>query len=314
MVRAVFFGSSDSVFSNRHFQALVGGDCAVAAAVDVPPARRITTNSSRQEGGTFVDIARKNRIPCFEPPSPDAAQFVQEMRALAPDFFIAVGYMLLLKSAVLSVPRVIAANFHASLLPAYRGKHPVFRALRNGEPWCGLTIHEMSPALDAGDIIFQVRVPTRETDSVSTLYERIMGESVPLVPKLIAAVAGGTVPRTPQSVEGASCFGATSEKDFRISWSMEAAAIARWITATPGQCFVETGGQRLFLLDARATESSPEAREGTILRLRPECCRITASHGAIEIRRIRSANGRDMSAHDALEGLRLSEGSVLGVA
>jgi methionyl-tRNA formyltransferase len=135
--------------------------CEVVGVVDVPPARRASTNSARQEGGDFVTVAREKGIPCFEPASPNAAPFVGEMQALVPDLFMAVGYVLLLKSPVLAVPRVLAANFHASLLPAYRGKHPVFWALRNAEPWCGLTIHEMSPGLDMGDILFQIRVPTK---------------------------------------------------------------------------------------------------------------------------------------------------------
>jgi methionyl-tRNA formyltransferase len=207
---------------------------------------------------------------------------------------------------------VIAANFHASVLPAYRGKHPVFWALRGGEPWCGLTVHEMSPGLDTGDIIFQVRVPTREPDSVSSLYERVMTASVPLVSRLIAAVARGTVPHTPQPAEGASYFGATSEGDFRISWSMKTAQIARWVSATPGQCFADIGGQRLFLLDANASESTPGVHAGTLLALRPELCRIACSDGWVEIRRLRSAEGKEMSAHDAICGLGLAEGAVLG--
>jgi methionyl-tRNA formyltransferase len=288
------------------------GECSVAAVVDVPPARRASTNSSRQAGGSFVEMARMKGIPCFEPASPNAAEFVQEIRALEPDFFMAVGYMLLLKFEALAVPRVIAANFHASLLPAYRGKHPVFWALRGGEPWCGLTIHEMSPGLDTGDIMFQVRVPTRQADSVSSLYERIMTASVPLVSKLIAAVASGTVPRAPQPAEGATYFGATSEGDFRISWSMKTAQIARWVRATPGQCFADIGGQRLFLLDAKASEGTLGVRAGTLLALRRELCRIAGSDGSIEIRRLRSAEGKEMSAHDAFHGLGLGEGAVLG--
>jgi methionyl-tRNA formyltransferase len=312
MVRAVFFGSSDGVFSNRFFRALIQGDCSVAAVVDVPPARRATTNSSPQSGESFIAIARGRGIPCLEPVSPNAAGFVEEIRGFKPDFFMAVGYMLLLKSAVLAVPRVIAANFHASLLPAYRGKHPVFWALRNGEPWCGLTIHEMATGLDTGDIIFQVRVPTKETDSVSSLYDRIMAASVPLVAKLIAAVADGTVPRSPQPAAGASYYGATKEDDFRISWSMQAARIARWTAATPGRCFTDVGGRRVFLLDAVRREPVPGVRTGTILALRPDLCRIAASEGSIGVRRVRSGDGEEMSARDALRGMGLDEGSVLG--
>ena len=302
MVRAVFFGSSDSVFSNLHFTALLGGECTVAAVVDVPPARRVSTNASRTAGRSFVDIARENGIPAFEPASPNTPGFIADMRALNADLFVAVGYMLLLKSGVLSVPKVIAANFHASLLPAYRGKHPVFWALRSGEPWCGLTVHEMSPGLDTGDIIFQVRVPTAETDSVSSLYERIMTASVPLVPKLIGAVAGGAVPRSPQPADGASYHGATSESDFRISWSMPAAQIVRWVAATPGQCFVEIGGRRFFLLDAVAGPGSSGAPAGTVMDAGTELCRVAAAGGTVGIRRLRSAEGSEMAAVEAFGG------------
>jgi methionyl-tRNA formyltransferase len=310
--RAVFFGSSDSVFSHRHFQALVQTGCRVVGVVDVPPARRGSTNPARLESEGFPAAAARTSVPVFEPENPNAPSFIEEMRRLAPDFFIAVGYMLLLKPALLSVPRVIAANFHASLLPAYRGKHPVFWALRHGEAWCGLTVHEMGPGLDTGDIIFQVRVPTRETDSVSALYERIMAESLPLLPRLAACVEAGKVPRTPQPSEGSSYFGATVEDDFRLDWFMDAAMLARWITATPGQCFADSGDDRLYFLDARLTEAAGSRERGTIVRVSPESCEIAAAGGSLRFCRVRTADGREMSARDAFLKLHLEEGSQWG--
>jgi methionyl-tRNA formyltransferase len=277
-------------------------DCEVVGVVDVPPARRATTNSARLDGGSFVEVAREKRIHCFEPGSPNAAPFVEEMRALAPDLFMAVGYMLLLKTGVLGVPRVIAANFHASLLPAYRGKHPVFWALRNAEPWCGLTVHEMSPGLDTGDILFQVRVPTKEEDTVSTLYDRIMEASVPLVPALVNAVRGGYVPRTPQPEAGASYHGATTESDFLISWAMDAARIARWVTATPGQCFVDLGENRFHLLDARRLAGTPGAEPGTLLERGHDVCIVAAAQGSVELRRVRRADGTVITASSMFPG------------
>jgi methionyl-tRNA formyltransferase len=321
-VRAVFFGSSDSVFSNRHFRALQGSDCEIAAVVDVPPERRASTNPSKQRADTFVQAAGRGGIPSFEPGKPNSSPFIAQMLGLEPDLFVAVGYMLLLGPRLLSVPRVAAANFHASLLPAYRGKHPVFWALRNGEQWCGLTVHEMSKGLDTGAIIYQVRVPVNPSDSVSSLYERIMDQSVLLVPRLVAAARQGTLPRTPQPEEGASCFGATTDEDFRITWSMEAAQIARWVRATPGQCYVEIRGTRLFLLDAAVTEAAPGACPGTVLELAAGRCRISAGHcaesagyrGAVEICRVRTADGRETSAAEALAELGAADGSALGAA
>jgi methionyl-tRNA formyltransferase len=314
VVRAVFWGSSDSVFSHQHFHALRDADCRVVGVVDVPPARRSSTNAARPHNESFVAVAQRQGIPVFEPSSPNTPAFIEQMQRLSPDLFCAAGYMLLLKAPVLAVPRVIAANFHASLLPVYRGKHPVFWALRHGESWCGLTVHEMGPALDTGDIIFQVRVPVRESDSVSALYDRIMSESMPLVSRLVACVSAGSVPRTPQPTDVASYFGAAGEKDFRLEWSMGAGVLARWINATPGQCFADIGGVRLFFLDARAVATAGKAEPGTLTRMTQEYSEIAAAGGGIRTCRVRNSEGREMGAHDAFRQMGLAEGAPLRAA
>jgi len=314
MVRVVFWGSSDGVFSNRHYVALVESGCRIAAVVDVPTGRRSTTNAAKVDSGGFIQHARENGIPIFEPEKPNAPDFVDTMRALTPDLFIAVGYMLLLKEPLLSVPRVAATNFHASLLPAYRGKHPVFWALRAGEKWCGLTIHEMGAGLDTGDIIFQVRVPVKEGDSVSALYERVMAESVPLVARLVGAACAGGLPRTPQTAEGAPYFGATKEDDFRLDWRKDASTLVRWVNATPGKCFLAAGGKKFFCSDARlaaASAAGAAGKPGRLLRMGVDACEVGAGAGALAIRELRTDSGRLMSAADALRAAGLAEGAVL---
>jgi methionyl-tRNA formyltransferase len=283
MVKAVFWGSSDSVFSNRHYEALEETGCRIVGVVDVPVGRRSSTNAARQQQDGFTQRAADRAIPVLQPESPNAPDFVERVRALEPDLFIAAGYMLLLKAQILSLPRVIAANFHASLLPAYRGKHPVFWALRSGEKQCGLTVHEMGTGLDTGDILFQVRVPVREGDSVSVLYDRIMAESTPLVARLLMCVEAGNVPRTPQPAEGASYFGATTEDDFRLDWRKDAGTLLRWILATPGQCFVEIDGERRFVVDAARCDELADGAPGAILRLTAESCAVRCGDGALRM-------------------------------
>jgi methionyl-tRNA formyltransferase len=281
--------------------------------VDVPVSRRSTTNAAKVDNGSFIQHARENGIPIFAPEKPNAPDFVEAMRALSPDLFIAVGYMLLLKAPLLSVPRVAAANFHASLLPAYRGKHPVFWALRAGEKWCGLTVHEMGAGLDTGDIMFQVRVPVREGDSVSALYDRIMTESVPLVSKLVSAAAG-RIPRAPQPAEGGSYFGATKDEDFRLDWRKDAATLVRWIAATPGKCFFVAGGRKHFAHDARVLPPAAGVGQrvpGRILRLAAAGCQIETGSGTMIVRELHTDGGRLSSARDALREAGLAEGGVL---
>jgi methionyl-tRNA formyltransferase len=206
-MRVVFFGNSEAAFSNRHFAALLTSPCDIVAVVDVPPTRRTSTNSA-VAATNFIETARARGIPVYEPGSPNTPDFIAAMRRTEPDIFLAVGYTNLLKAQLLGVPRLLAANFHASLLPAYRGKHPLYWALQNGERWVGLTVHVMDQGLDTGDIVYQVREAVLPGDTVADLYERIMVQSVPLIGRLLAEAETGTLTHRPQGTEGASYYGA----------------------------------------------------------------------------------------------------------
>jgi methionyl-tRNA formyltransferase len=220
-----------------------------------------------------------------------------------------VGYTKLLKADMLSLPRIVSANLHASLLPAYRGKHPVFWALRHGEEHSGLTIHAMDASLDTGDILYQTKVRTRSDDSVATLYERIIDQSLPLVTRLVRDAELGALARTPQNKDQGSYFSGTTEKDFHIQWSRPVEEIRRWIVTTPGQCFAQIGEKRIFFLDALAVPCPPHVTGGTLLAIRARTCTVAAADGALVIGKIRDSKNRQTTAADFFreEGLGLGE-------
>jgi methionyl-tRNA formyltransferase len=205
-MRVVFFGTSSGAFSNRHFAELLRAPCSVVAVVDAPPGGPASTNAAASTS-SFVDEARRLGIPVFAPAKPNAADFREALAALEPDLFLAAGYTGIFKAPLLAVPRLLTANFHASLLPAYRGLHPLFWALHHGEKEAGITVHAVDEGIDTGDILYQAAVAVREGDTVTNLYERVMEQSLPLVARLVRDAAAGTVPRRPQPREGASYFG-----------------------------------------------------------------------------------------------------------
>ena len=295
MLRVVFFGNSQSVFSNRHFQALVETPCELIGVVDVPPSKRTSTNPAMTDFPGFVEVARQQGAPVFEPADPNLPEFVKAISDLSPELFVAVGYTNLLKEQLLSAPRILAVNFHASLLPAYRGKHPVFWALRNGERWSGLTVHVMDIGLDTGDIVYQVRVRTRKRDSVATLYERIMARSVHLVGRLIDDAEKGMLRRTPQLESGASYYSSVHEDDFRLDWSKEAEQLRRWIQISPGQCFCDIAGRRVFFMDAEVVQRRSDASFGVLVRIGRTSCTVAVSKDALCVRRVRIDRGSEKS-------------------
>jgi methionyl-tRNA formyltransferase len=311
-LRLVFFGNSQSVFSNRFFTPLLEAPCEVVGVVDLPPEKRQSTNPwSVSDLPSFVDLARERGIPVFEPSSPNTPEFVETLSSLTPDLFLAAGYMFLLKPPLLSIPRLLAINLHASLLPAYRGKHPVFWALRNGEHQAGLTAHVMDPRFDTGDILYQVQVRTHKRDTVSTLYDRIIEKSVSLVPRLIADVAQGTLRRTPQPEAGASYFSSVSDEDFHLDWTRTAESLRCWIQTSPGECWKMVGSRRVYFMDAEVIRYLGAATPGQLIQLGKYTATLATGKDALVVRWVRPEGGDKRSLSGFCAELGLKVGDIL---
>ena len=292
VVRVVYFGNSTSAFSAGHFAALLNAPCDLVGVVDVPAAKQKTTNPLAAGLLNFANEADKLNIPAFRPIDPNTQIFVDNLEKLNPDLFIAAGYSIILKEGLLSIPVRLAVNFHASLLPDYRGKHPVFWALRNGETWSGLTVHVMDAGIDTGDIIYQVKIRTRQNDTVETLYNRIMDQSVHLVRKIISDAEHDRIARQPQPKNSGSYFSSINEEDFQIDWVWSADKIQRYITITPGKCFNVIRGQKVFFFNAKKEPGPTTSQPGTLQNIRRTRAAVSVNQGIVSSSLIKTEEGQ----------------------
>jgi len=285
-IRVVFFGNSQSEFSNRYFKVLLASPGDLVGVVDSPPADRDSTNALENEQTSFPRIAVQHNIPTFEPDDPNQVGFIDQVKKLQPDLFLSIGYPKIFRTALLKVPSRLAVNFHASLLPAYRGKHPVFWCLRNGERWSGLSVHVMDPGIDTGDLLYQVRLRTRRADTVSALYERIMERSLHLVSRLLSDLENNTLTRTRQLQNGASYFSSITERDFHLDWKLPAETLRRWIVITPGKCFTIVQEERIYFTHARVVAQADPFVPGEIVRINPRSVAIATGDGLLILEKI----------------------------
>jgi phosphoribosylglycinamide formyltransferase-1 len=79
-------------------------------------------------------------------------------------------------------------NIHPSLLPAFPGADAQRQALDHGVRITGVTVHFVTPELDAGPILLQAAVPVERDDTVDTLSARILAEEHRLYPEAIRRV------------------------------------------------------------------------------------------------------------------------------
>jgi len=101
------------------------------------------------------------------------------------------GFMRLLSPLFFDAFPQAVLNVHPSLLPAFPGKDAQAQALAHGVKVSGVTVHFVTPELDAGPIIQQAAVPVREDDTCETLSARILVEEHRVYPEAIQRVIDG---------------------------------------------------------------------------------------------------------------------------
>lgn len=134
-------------------------------------------------------------------PSRDAfdAALADAIDEFGADYVVLAGFMRILGSALVERFRDRMINIHPSLLPRYPGLDTHARALAAGDTEHGASVHFVTPELDAGPIIEQVRVPVLPGDTPESLAARVLGEEHALLIRALTRVirdkSGSTDPR-----------------------------------------------------------------------------------------------------------------------
>jgi methionyl-tRNA formyltransferase len=180
----------------------------------------------------------------------------QSWVAYAPDVIVTAAYGRILPPWLLSLPRR-AINLHASLLPRWRGPNPIFWSIYAGDSETGVTLMEMRAGIDDGPIVAQRAVAISESDTLSTLTERLADIAALLLvetwPDLFLRAA------VEQSDEGITYAPKISREMARIDWTRTAEEEARRIRS-----MAETPGAYTMWDDRRLRGAPAGVRRGTL--------------------------------------------------
>jgi phosphoribosylglycinamide formyltransferase-1 len=77
-------------------------------------------------------------------------------------------------------------NIHPSLLPKYKGLDTFARAIEAGDSHAGSSVHIVTPELDAGEVLAQVKVAIAPDDTAETLAARVKPAEHQLYPRAVA--------------------------------------------------------------------------------------------------------------------------------
>lgn len=119
------------------------------------------------------------------------AALLEPLLAASPDIICLAGFMRILTPGFVTRFSGRMLNIHPSLLPKYQGLDTHARAIAAGDAEAGATVHEVTPELDSGPILGQVRVPVRPDDTPQALAERVLKQEHRLYPAVLRRFAAG---------------------------------------------------------------------------------------------------------------------------
>ncbi len=215
---------------------------------------------------SIVTLAWEANIPVWQVHRSESSVFAEYIAALQADVLCVACFDQHLPSAICALPRLAAVNVHPSLLPRHRGPAPIFWTFRSNERITGVSIHLLTPQLDAGPLIAQQAI---------TILE---GQRASFVERTCARVGGILLARLlrdprrlepcPQDETWATYEPWPCETDFHISptWSVAHAYFFMRGVADWGMPFtIETPNGVYHARDALGYQHTPTSSSTTVL-------------------------------------------------
>ncbi len=122
-----------------------------------------------------------------------------------------------------------AINMHPSLLPEGRGPWPIPHVILKQLPQTGVTIHEISPAWDAGHILAQATLDVSERETLESLSLRSQMLARTMLLNTVADIGTAWANKQPQG-QG-SYWPMLTRADKLIEWTMPVRQIDRLVRA-----------------------------------------------------------------------------------
>jgi methionyl-tRNA formyltransferase len=297
-MRVVFIGTGDIGVPTLHTlltstdHELVG----IVTGPDKPVGReqRIEASPIKQAfAGTNMSILQPARI--------KDPQAIQQIRALNADVIVVMAYGQILPRDVLEIPRVACLNFHASLLPRWRGAAPIQAAIAAGDRETGITVMFMDEGLDTGDILLQRKIYILPNDTGGMLHDRVAQAAPEALIESLRLLGSDKAPRAPQDTARVTYAPKLNREHGRIDWKEPAEVIERKIRAYnpwPG-AFMKLENRNLKIFSASVVDLS--GSPGEILHQQNEFI-VAAAARALSLNEVQMEGKKRMRAAEFLRG------------
>ncbi|MFJ1734016.1 methionyl-tRNA formyltransferase [Streptomyces sp. NPDC088254] len=290
---------------------IASGRHEVAAVVTRPdaPAGR----GRRLVASPVAQRAEEAGIEVLKPARPKEPEFLERLRAIAPDCCPVVAYGALLPKAALDIPAHGWVNLHFSLLPAWRGAAPVQHAVMAGDEITGASTFLIEEGLDSGPVYGTVTEEVRATDTSGDLLTRLAYAGAGLLAATMDGIEDATLKAVPQPQDGVTLAPKITVEDARVDWAAPALRVDRVVrgcTPAPG-AWTTFRGERLKLIQVRPVPGRDDIAPGA-LAVGKNSVHVGTGSYAVELLWVQAQGKKPMSAADWARGARITEGEHVG--
>ena len=249
----VFFGTDE--FSAASLRELITKGFTIGAVVTKPDSRK---GRGRELSKSIIkEIAEANTIPVWQPT--DVTTIADDIKKLQNPMGVLVSYGKIIPQAIIDLFSPGIVNVHPSLLPLYRGPSPIESVILNGDTETGVTIMQLSAAMDAGPIYNQVTTPLLNTETTPELELQLAELGAQQLSDTLPAIINGTVQPTPQNDDIATyCQLLTKEMSMLDTATLTADQAERQVRAyiTFPKTKTVVDGHQIIITKAHVTSTS----------------------------------------------------------
>jgi len=229
----------------------------------------------------------------------------EEIINLKPDLIITCAYGQIIPKELLECPRLGCINVHASLLPKLRGGAPIHRAIINGYKTTGITIMYMNEKMDEGDIISKREVEIDDTDTASTLHDKLQIVGKDLLLDTLPSIINGTNDRIKQDASEVTYAFNISRDDEKIDFTKTPRQIynqIRGLNSWPG-AYCKFDDKILKVWNSYLTDNFCNGFDGEITNIYKDGFGVKVGNGEIVFTEVQLEGKKKMAAVDFINGL-----------
>ena len=231
-------------------------------------------------------------------------EVVEQIRALAPECIIVVGYGQIIPKSILDIPPKGIINVHASLLPKYRGAAPIQWAIANGETRTGITTMRINEGLDTGDMLLKWETEIGPSETAVELNARLAPAGAELLIRTLATLDDVHPQR--QDDTQATYAPILKKEDGRIDWRRPPRDILnrmRGFDPWPG-AYTSLRGQKFQIWNA--TEGDAKLAPGALRAIHKKLYAGCGEGESLELLEVQMEGKKRMTALAFLNGFTLS--------